>query len=156
MHIGTHGMSARPGGLSGGSGLKQPGGNGSGGDFAALIEAQSNAGIAPPVGGGSTGKAPPVGGAGGGKTGIAPPVGTARPADPASINPMMGAFAGVASMLEDLVPITEFGGGDAVEPQSFDPKSPPAGNPAEDAAIAAMNAASVFGPLDSLLLLNKI
>ncbi len=155
MHIPLHGMSARPGSPAGGSVLKQPGGNG-GSNFAALIEAQSSAGIAPPVGGASTGKAPPVGGAGRGNTGVAPPVGTARPADPASINPMMGAFAGAASMLEDLVPITEFGSDDVVEPQSFDPKAPPAGSPAGDAAIEAMNSATVFGPLDALLLLNKI
>ena len=160
MNVSMQGISARPAGLSRGSDLGQPRGNGSGSDFAALIEAQAGAGIAPPVGGaspGTSGKAPPVGGAGGGRTGIAPPVGTAKPADPASINPLMGAFAGAASMLEGLVPITEFGGDDAaVEPQSFDPNAPPAGNPAEDAAIEAMNSATVFSPLDSLLLLSKI
>ena len=82
---------------------------------------------------------------------------SAKSVDPSSIKRMMGAFAGVASLLEDLVPITEFGADDAVKPQSFDPKAPPAGDrPAEDAAVAMMNTAIVFGPIVSLLLLNKI
>jgi hypothetical protein len=128
-----------------------------------LIEAQAGnpgagkSAIAPPVGGVNAGNGGEISTPAGG-TEITAPVG--KPIPPNGISTMIGNFAGDVSMLADMVPVTEVGtADDAIEAQSVDPKAPPMGSePGGDAlAIEAMrNAATLFSPLNSLLLLNEI